>query len=349
MTRTFHSIGQGGFYTEKFDDFTMVYDCGGSTKQTIEEKIKKTFVKDQKIDAVFISHFHNDHVNGLKFLLEHCNVKTVYLPLLNQYSKIQLMIENIVHDHSDIFINSLIDNPTAAIHEISRDTNVVFVSPLESSEKPGEDAEIIQSGQKVPLANQLDSCNWVFIPYNFENKSLSLLLVDALKKAGIDTEDLANELKTKQDQIIDIYEDVLGGAKNFNANSLVLYSGPEDDKCTLKCICFTPKSTVFGMHLCASLYLGDYNVKEESKLNDLKTAFITNWDLIGVIQIPHHGSKHNFNQKLVKPNIHAIISAGQDRKHPHGDTLKGICAERAHPLVVTEDPDSEIVYTCRRF
>lgn len=31
MIRTFHPIGQGAFYTEKFDDgFTVVYDCDGS-------------------------------------------------------------------------------------------------------------------------------------------------------------------------------------------------------------------------------------------------------------------------------------------------------------------------------
>lgn len=31
MIRTFHSIGQGAFYTEEFDDFRFVYDCGTDT------------------------------------------------------------------------------------------------------------------------------------------------------------------------------------------------------------------------------------------------------------------------------------------------------------------------------
>jgi hypothetical protein len=44
MIRTFHSIGQGAFYTEKFDNgFTVVYDCGGQNKKVYRRKNQRSF------------------------------------------------------------------------------------------------------------------------------------------------------------------------------------------------------------------------------------------------------------------------------------------------------------------
>lgn len=96
MTRAFHAIGQGAFYTEKFENgFTIVYDCGGQNKKFIVNKIQEVFQKNEKIDILFISHFHNDHINGVDFLLEYCDVKKVVLPFLHDNMKIQFIIENL--------------------------------------------------------------------------------------------------------------------------------------------------------------------------------------------------------------------------------------------------------------
>ena len=41
VVRTFHPVGQGGFYTETFDDSTnksmVVFDCGGNSKKFMKE------------------------------------------------------------------------------------------------------------------------------------------------------------------------------------------------------------------------------------------------------------------------------------------------------------------------
>ena len=87
VTRIIHPVGQGGFYTETLSngnqEATFVYDCGGFDK----EKKKMTDYLDsflhsenaiknpgdsgkKKIEAVFISHFHADHINGLQYLLD---------------------------------------------------------------------------------------------------------------------------------------------------------------------------------------------------------------------------------------------------------------------------------------
>ena len=70
----FRSVGQGAFYTGIFkqrlngNQFSFVYDCGShSSRQYIDQEISNfvTETKKQKIDILFISHFHSDHTNKI--------------------------------------------------------------------------------------------------------------------------------------------------------------------------------------------------------------------------------------------------------------------------------------------
>ena len=95
MTRTFQPVGQGAFYTEQFskDDggtFNVVYDCGSDSLdiQSLSKVIKKSFPKESVIDAVFISHFDSDHVNGLPELMRNFKVTKIFLPLITGVAEI---------------------------------------------------------------------------------------------------------------------------------------------------------------------------------------------------------------------------------------------------------------------
>ena len=92
MVRSFLPIGQGAFYCECFHfngkTHNIVYDCGSKTNiQILKEQIKTTFEKDERIDALFLSHLHEDHINGIPFLLEHCCVNKIIFPIIDNYSK----------------------------------------------------------------------------------------------------------------------------------------------------------------------------------------------------------------------------------------------------------------------
>jgi len=386
MIRTFHNIGQGAFYTEEFYGLTMVYDCGGSRKEIIEDKIRNTFNENKTIDKLFISHFHNDHINGLQFLLSYCNVKTVYLPLLHKKLEIQFLIENIIFGENDLFIGNLITNPEDTIRDQNRDTRVIRVKPRGSNFKEDENSDnLIPSGHEVPLDNSGGNCKWVFVPYNFQYDLLSTLLCDVLEDKKIDINDFENELKEKEKEIIESYKAVLGGTKNFNANSLVLYSGPQEDcgsavcisgfvdsigvkrDCTMKQMAYINLRRIYSLSTLhkerdmsiayikehnfsyydfikpGCLYLGDYNVFRQATMDNLKFVYDNYWNQLGTVQVPHHGSKYNFNSDLVEKNILAIMSAGKRRRHPHGVTLKAIMAKKATPLIVTEDNDTQII------
>ena len=74
--RILHPVGQGAFFTEQFLDesgkvvYNVVYDCGSFTSQPnlLEYEIRNTFERNAHIDLLFISHFDEDHVNGLMTL-----------------------------------------------------------------------------------------------------------------------------------------------------------------------------------------------------------------------------------------------------------------------------------------
>lgn len=63
--------------------FRWVYDCGSSSgKRLITNAIAdlKSDCQGEKIDLLTLSHFHNDHINGVVNLLGEIGVKTVMLP-----------------------------------------------------------------------------------------------------------------------------------------------------------------------------------------------------------------------------------------------------------------------------
>ena len=103
VTRIIHPIGQGGFYTETHTNGnqtkTFVYDCGGFNHgQKKMESYLESYLDpksgEKEIEAVFISHFHADHINGLQYLLDNSKVKYLFLPQLTEEAFIEAYVYN---------------------------------------------------------------------------------------------------------------------------------------------------------------------------------------------------------------------------------------------------------------
>ena len=96
----------------------------------IKNKIKTALGTTRKvIDAVFISHFHEDHINGLDYLLSHYTVKKLFLPLLTEIEKIQLLIHFESQGGTSRFVSRLIENPSIAVADFPN-LELVLVPPL---------------------------------------------------------------------------------------------------------------------------------------------------------------------------------------------------------------------------
>ncbi len=340
MTRTFHPIGQGAFYTEVFESgFVAIYDCGGSNKKIIEDEIKATFDEKQKIDVVFISHLHNDHINGLEFLLHHCDVKKVVLPLLSDAMKLWFVIENAIYNKNkdNTFIDDLIITPEKIL-----DHKVVLVEPYEDNILINESVDITNLSNMIKSNTKIvnQQINWLYIPLNFQYDLYANNLKIALAKIGVTISNIVLKLQTNRQDIIDEYKYILGGTKNFNANSMTVYSGKIS--CN-KLSMLTKQSNKFILSdKVGCLYLGDFETKDQSRFNSLKNVYNAYWSQISTVQIPHHGSSHNFHKDLAWSDSISIISTGFRYKHPSSQVVKEIVKQNSWLGLVTKNNNTKV-------
>lgn len=125
-TFRFHAVGQGLFYSgminrEGGGTFSFVYDCGTeSSMNSLHRKIDDfkdllPYVRNgdkKKIDLLVISHMHDDHVNGLEYLLEDLAVDTVVMPYTDETISILARIESSdIYSKDEEFLSSFYKNP----------------------------------------------------------------------------------------------------------------------------------------------------------------------------------------------------------------------------------------------
>ena len=74
-------------------------------------------------------------------------------------------------------------------------------------------------------------------------------------------------------------------------------------------------------------------------LCDVKSFYGKIWNDIGLLQVPHHGSEHNSDEKLYEDRERlCIISCDSHDKYDHPDpsVLSAIKGKSSVPLIVTE-------------
>jgi len=210
IERIFHPIGQGAFYSERHENFNIVYDCGTEWKnrsnKTITKTIKQSFSEDDSIDILFISHFDYDHISKIKVLKEHVKeIKKVIMPLLHDYEK-ALLIN--IYRALDFNILNLINNPQEFF---GNDTQIITITPTQNTEAPindnivakdidSVDTKSIQSGSV--LSKNFTTYNWIFIPYNYEYKNRNIELEKLLRRKKIDVDRLKDDTSYTLDKII---------------------------------------------------------------------------------------------------------------------------------------------------
>ena len=119
-------VGHGGFYIGKLDtDFTFVYDCGSMSHKSdeyLENAIDKEFKPKEKIDILFLSHLHKDHVSGLGILENRCYIKQMVLPYLSD-NIIFNKVSSIIQSENPNFFKTISEIEELPYDEIYNDIN----------------------------------------------------------------------------------------------------------------------------------------------------------------------------------------------------------------------------------
>lgn len=142
----FHNVGQGLFYSGLLinegnkEQFRFVYDCGSTNKNFLKEYA--SLASDEKgkkktLDLLVISHFHDDHVNGIPELLEHFDVDTVVMPYMDDFLRGLAVLEHIKSGiyNADDPLKAMYSNPVEWFAQKGVHRIVVFGSnfPCSSS------------------------------------------------------------------------------------------------------------------------------------------------------------------------------------------------------------------------
>lgn len=164
-----HPVGQGFFYSGsviyKLDEynsknFFCVFDCGSEKKKHCLEEVNKfreeTWHRNEPLDLLVISHFHSDHINCIKALLDGRKVNRIVAPFVSFTERLAL---SLLYRNSTEFST---DNPDSAFTlQFILDPVAAMQSYLTNT---GEFI-FIQSGEIIPF----EPVTGVDLPPEFSN------------------------------------------------------------------------------------------------------------------------------------------------------------------------------------
>lgn len=378
MERTFHPVGHGAFYTERFTlpdrTYNIVYDCGcfeaakkGMNRKQYCERIysiiDSCFKENDVIDALFISHFHTDHILGVAHLSERCDIKRIVLPQLSQAEILAILLEEIC-DYNDNY----------PIDEMAESWQAIYSDKVERIEVLKDDLNDVDV-REINLETIKDSVasgsrlrfldKWVYIPFNSPISQEKVNdLYDAVNR---ECNEIFNGDKICFDELrkyleSDVNREKLKSAyiavfkkEKMNETSMILYSGMLG--CNQKCERHCGKALHYANRYCTlnCLYLGDFEAKKQNYFDGLMEVYKPYFKHIGIIQVPHHGSNNNYNANLYSSSspdkssiLHRICLVSADSNdeygHPDEDVLDGIQKEGGIPILVTEFPKTKQVF-----
>lgn len=391
LTRRFHPVGQGAFYTEVFSCggktcFCAVYDCGTETGQSRFDKSGSKYLTEQidefvekndirQIDLLCISHFHKDHISGLDHLINYgkrpLKVMKTLIPMLPEEVVTLTRMHNLLLDGDE---NSRMDGIVKELYYgdskgRGRFGEVIAVSPEEDEMHTGnnDNSRLLPSfGRRVDNGKDLDfnagengrdkSLFWIYKPFNpiLPSESIAKQVLDNIKGSlpetfradgTLDAEKIMND-KDFRGKLKQAYNKAFE-KKGDNLYSLVVESKPALEESVLswkedKRIVSDAMSR-FPYEMAKCLYFGDLDCS--GKTWDRLTKTFNDYKKIGVVQIPHHGAKKNFEPKMLDDNPRLFVaSAGSTNgyHHPNYWVLNEISLRGGEWRVVSEDMGSEV-------
>lgn len=378
LKRIFHPVGHGAFYTEQFyldgdahPCFTVVFDCGRfeaakegwsykKYKDAIENYVSRDsgLIAGQTINILFISHFHTDHILGVEYLLENYDVTKIIMPVMTIEAILDSLSTSYEEDNYDKEVLLFYEKLNG---EYSQKVCFVDIQDFSPSDEDAIEIELLDGDisiiSSINKGTLLKCHGWYYKPYykvdwakeNALNVQLQKAFPDVFSNNQINYERLREVIEANGiDSLKDEYSSVFGKDKH-NSYSLTLFSGMPCEKVCHKGCHVKANGNIVNFQLCSCncLYMGDYEALG-NKQKDLKEYYSKEWDDIGIVQVPHHGSEHNSDDEFYKGKRRiCIISADSNDKYKHPDqnVLDAITNNHSLPIVVSENNKTKLCFT----
>lgn len=329
LIRTIATVGIGAFCIERFVDedsgrcqFLVVYDCGKGRRNSTSKALKNIIDQElsicgKPVDFLFLSHFDNDHVNGLSYLLHSGLVNSTYtrvfLPLIQApYLFLYEYINNLHYIESVNFLKQhgikiIFVKPDKQLGEEQMREEVYHDSELFSG------SETIESYTPLILPNSVNAF-WKYVPFYLEDNGIYnafLAHVCHNNKYGVTQKDFHKFLLWPDYQktwLKNMYKQFrynkrlpFIGVSPINMNAMLLISDKtEEAKIQGTYILnanFSDEVNVTNPLGCSALYTSDIGLNNQRYFNRVSGA-IQNYIVYqraGLFQIPHHASIHCYN------------------------------------------------------
>lgn len=308
LERKLYPVGQGSFYAERFMDgdickACVVYDCGSRKKEKVQDVVGNEFDRQHSgdIDALFISHLHEDHINGIESLRKKHNVKRVFLPFLYKNLEIRRLLflyeiasRNVRKDKLENLYRIM-----CSYEDVFGDkTSIIYVRAFDDNEDVsvnGFDLTALDNGKEIGSFQsiRIDSL-WKYTPFNFNVEEKYKAFKAEIEQSGLrnlldlkisykeildvlaapsQSKEKAGTAKKNFDLLKDIYGKVSLGTnrkEDLNKDSMMLYSGPVDTESVFNvedCLginnCTGIRETKKIKEKAGCLYLGDMDMNQE--------------------------------------------------------------------------------------
>lgn len=311
VVRSIYPVGQGCFCAERFYGessllMTFVYDCGSYTLSSteLEKLIDSEFHRGSVIDAIFISHFHYDHINGIPYLLNRFNVKQVVVPFVDQEGLLLLFIHNAVFGNGYGNLFPLIESLSR--DEVTRNKIPIKRITIDSFETIDCDIDGNNVWQYLPIVSP------PFRSAKMKNRVMNGLITNLcrhhiFKQVIISVSPLNIDYS--------LFSSILLNC-NYLTDLIHIYQGYllHDNKFNLALL---SKPVNYNNNMAGGcLYTGDYEAQPKYRFDHLKQRLGGDWNTLAMLQIPHHGSKYSHNDALFKRSLDCFVCDSSSSKRP---------------------------------
>lgn len=369
----FHGVGQGLFCSGITDDFRWIYDCGSLDTGLLKESIKQI---GGEVDMLAISHFHEDHVNGIPELIRNgIKIKLVLIPYLSPEERACVCID-LAKAGTSVDTLQLLHSPAQYFQ--GRDAKIIYVMPtddgnfndsipvnieelgIENGLPPDDQWRKDDNVYSLEQGRALKCNDFLFIPFydtsclrnstkklqrnKYFDEFFNFLKKDFSENTAQEYNRLIQQIRTAREKII----------KDPEKYSLCLLGTPSDQELKIQrmyhgiCnkLCCENRQCKFCSKI-GVLYTGDAPLKAKCREKNFMKFYNRYLNNICCFQVMHHGSSYNFHEGIAKKisPCASIFAANPAAKfhHPHKETI--IEFFDYHPSLVNQH-DFEVKMEC---